>query len=165
MDAARAAWRRVIGLLDTFLMSLSTRLRLLGSTLQACRAVTAERRRCFVWKKSILLLPVRAFQRRVERPQTPTLRQYQHAPLEHWLAVTVAEAAASQSITSFSLRMTSGRRHLRGGQLEMSDEFQFCFNYCMAFHTEGYPFRLRRYVPRRATRAARRIDACGAPYR
>jgi len=35
---------------------------------------------------------VRAFQRRAERPQTPTLRQYQHAPLEHWLAMTVAGA-------------------------------------------------------------------------
>ena len=40
MDAARAAWRRVIGLLDTFLMSLSTRSRLLGSRLGRTRPLS-----------------------------------------------------------------------------------------------------------------------------
>ena len=101
MGAARAAWRRVIGLLDTFLMSLSTRLRLLGSTLQACRAVTAEGGMDFLWKKRLLLLPVRAFQRRVKRPQTPTLRQYQALHVVR-RCTSSRSAAAASCIGAFS---------------------------------------------------------------
>ena len=61
MDAARAAWRRILGLLDSFLMSLSTSLTLLGSTLQACRAVTAERSTYFVWKKNYIARARKSF--------------------------------------------------------------------------------------------------------
>ena len=39
---ARAPWRRVLGLLDSFIVSLSTIFRLAGSTLSACRAETAS---------------------------------------------------------------------------------------------------------------------------
>ena len=79
---ARAAWRRVLGLLDSFLMSFSTRLRLAGSTLEL---VAPTRLDC--WRPTANLIVIkRRGTRKAERPRQRTRGEEEEAVRQEPLA-------------------------------------------------------------------------------